>query len=147
MLTFWTKYAYWLSIGVFAGAIVAASWYAALVALCLIMIARFGYSKGGKYELYRCVYPVFCGHRSYGLLRPQDQEKQMTSRRRKPPFFMPGIRPAPVKKSKAPEKGLCVWPPTRRRMKLSQEIHNFSKPLIRRRTITSQSCVIDSKNP
>ena len=27
MLTFWTKYAYWLSFGVFAGAIVAANWY------------------------------------------------------------------------------------------------------------------------
>ena len=48
MLTFWTKYAYWLSIGVFAGAIVAASAYTALIACVLLALARFGYSKGGQ---------------------------------------------------------------------------------------------------
>jgi len=48
MLTFWTKYAYWLSIGVFAGAIVAASWLSALVAFGLVVIARWGYTKGGQ---------------------------------------------------------------------------------------------------
>jgi len=48
MLTFWTKYAYWLSIGVFAGAIVAASWYAAFFAFGLVAIARYGYGKGGQ---------------------------------------------------------------------------------------------------
>jgi len=48
MLTFWTKYAYWLSIGVLAGAIVAASVYAALTACVLIALARYGYIKGGR---------------------------------------------------------------------------------------------------
>ena len=48
MLTFWTKYAYWLSIGVFAGAIVSTNIYAALVAVVLVRIARNGYSRGGE---------------------------------------------------------------------------------------------------
>jgi hypothetical protein len=48
MLTFWTKYTYWLSIGMFAGAIVSAKLYAALFACVLIAAARYGYSKGGQ---------------------------------------------------------------------------------------------------
>jgi len=48
MLTFWTKYAYWLSIGVFAGAIVSASWISIVVALALLQLARMGHDQGGK---------------------------------------------------------------------------------------------------
>jgi hypothetical protein len=48
MLTFWTKYAYWLSIAVFAGAIVAGQWYLSFLAVGLLLLVRWGYDKGGQ---------------------------------------------------------------------------------------------------
>ena len=48
MLTFWTKYAYWLSIAVFAGAIVAGKWYISFLAVGLLVLAHRGYNKGGQ---------------------------------------------------------------------------------------------------